>query len=363
MSMSINDKDTSQAIQERVVDAFNSKQALCITGSDSKRFYGNEIEGKQLDVTSHTGVIEYEPSELVLTARAGTRLADIEMILSDAGQMLAFEPPYFGLNATLGGTVACGFSGPRRPFSGSVRDSVLGTSCINGRGESLKFGGKVIKNVAGYDASRLMVGALGTLGVILDVSLKVLPKPELETTMVLEENADAAITFINTLASLPVPLSAAAYVDGKLFLRLSGSEAAVRHAVSKMDKPVEQKESGNIWLQIKEHTHAFFATDLPVWRLSILPGAPMLALPGEWLIDWAGAQRWLKTEAAESEIRHAVDLLDGHATLFKNKIADDNLSQIFHPLSSPMAVLHKKMKTAFDPECILNRNKMYKDIC
>jgi len=364
------DTDPGLQIQELVQNAFAKKIPLKIFGSNTKSFYGNPVEGHPLCLASFEGVIDYEPSELVLTARAGTRLQDIETTLSKAGQMLAFEPSYFGKEATFGGTIACGLSGPRRPYAGSIRDSVLGVKCINGKGELLTFGGQVIKNVAGYDVSRLMVGSLGTLGVLLEISVKVIPKPEKEITLVCQHNAEDAIQFMNMLAGKPTPLSAAAHLDGFTYLRLSGDSAAVQASLDKISRDksyLEQQDDNTLWQQIREQTHPFFDTELTLWRLSLAADASQLDIPGDCLIDWGGAQRWLKTDASSTQIRDAVAAVGGHATLFRqNNHHSENFSnkenEVYHPLSAALAETHQKLKKSFDPEFILNRNKFYNDI-
>ncbi len=382
--------DAGLQIQELVQNAFSKKIPLKIFGSNTKLFYGNKVEGHPLCLAGFKGIINYEPSELVLTARSGTRLSDIETTLANEGQMLAFEPPYFGEQATFGGTIACGLSGPRRSHAGAVRDSVLGVECINGKGEKLTFGGQVIKNVAGYDVSRLMVGALGTLAVLLEISVKVVPKPETELTLMCEKNADEATRFMNTLAAKPLPLSASAYIDGIVYLRLSGSHAAVQAAAKEIgsDRVYIQdctqgcsqdkaNVNSDIWWQIREHCHPFFNTELPLWRLSVAANSPALDIQGDWFIDWGGAQRWLKTTATAKQIRDVVADAGGHATLFKPKRhaphvdhggldhnshnINNEIIDVYHPLPPSLAKIHKNLKGAFDPHLILNRNKFYKD--
>lgn len=356
--------DAGLQIQELVQNAFAKKIPLKIYGSNTKSFFGNEVIGHPLCMADYSDIVEYEPAELVLTARAGTQLADIEKCLAEEGQMLAFEPPHFGEQATLGGTIASGLSGPRRPYAGAVRDSVLGVKCVNGKGEALRFGGQVIKNVAGYDASRLMVGALGTLAVLLEVSVKVIPKSEVEMTLVRKIHANEAQAFMAGLATKPIPLSAAAFIDGFVYLRFSGHDAAVNAAADKIGYD-HKDENNSIWQQIREQTHPFFDTDLPLWRVSIAANSPILAIAGDWLIDWGGAQRWLKTQACPLQIRAAVAQMGGHATLFKRNTFKPNgaeIEDVFHPLSPALAAVHKELKAAFDPGMILNRNKFYKDI-
>jgi glycolate oxidase FAD binding subunit len=344
------DADIGRALQDEVRSAVASRTALAITGGGTKTFYTGTLQGKPFDVTGHRGIVSYEPTELVVTARAGTPLAEIEAALSEKGQMLGFEPPYFGATATLGGNIACGFSGPRRPYAGSARDFVLGTKIINGKGEILKFGGEVMKNVAGYDVSRLMVGALGTLGVLLEISLKVLPKPAKELTLSFEMPADKAIDTMNAWAGRPLPLSAACHIGDTLYIRLSGTEPGVRAAQAKLGgKVLEQGDE--FWRELREHQCGFYQDAVPLWRLSVPPATPPLNLPGKCLIDWGGAQRWLKTEAPANAIRQHAENVGGSATLFRH---DARNGATFHSLPAQLATLHQNLKRAFDPDGIIN---------
>ncbi|WP_372522674.1 glycolate oxidase subunit GlcE [Sulfuricaulis sp.] len=345
------DADIGRALQDEVRAAAASHTALAIAGGGTKTFYTGTLQGKPLTVTGHRGIVSYEPTELVVTARAGTPLAEIEAALSEKWQMLGFEPPHFGEAATLGGTIACGFSGPRRPYAGSARDFVLGTKIINGKGEILKFGGEVMKNVAGYDVSRLMVGALGTLGVLLEISLKVLPKPAKEVTLSFETPADKAIATMNAWAGRPLPLSAACHLDNTLYIRLSGTEPGVRAASTKLGGAVVENGDG-FWRELREHQRNFFHNDIPLWRLSVPPATAPLNLPGKWLIDWGGAQRWIKSDAPASAIQQEAEKAGGHATLFRH--AKQN-GATFHPLPARLASLHQNLRQAFDPDEIMNR--------
>lgn len=350
--------DQTRQLQDAVQQAYANGTPLCITGGGSKAFYGRPAAGDVLDVTGHAGIIDYKPAELVLTARAGTPLSHIEAVLKEQGQMLAFEPPHFGENATLGGAIACGLSGPRRPYAGAARDFVLGATLINGKGEVLRFGGQVMKNVAGYDTSRLMVGAMGTLGVLLELSIKVLPLPERETTRVLKMSATEAIARMNSLAATSTPLSAASHADGLLYLRLSGTEAGVRAAVPAIGgDPLEQDVP--FWNGLRECALPFFHKAQALWRLSLAPATAPLDIPGDTLLDWGGAQRWLKSAVPAATIRAAVQQHGGHATLFH---APDQRGDIFQPLPAPLAALHLRLKDAFDPKRILNRGRMYEDL-
>jgi len=306
-------------------------------------------------VAGHRGIVAYEPTELVITARAGTPLSELEATLEERGQMLPFEPPHYGEFATLGGTLACGFSGPRRPYCGSARDFVLGTRVVNGKGERLRFGGEVIKNVAGYDVSRLMVGAVGTLGVILEASLKVLPRPDVEQTIVQEREVDDASSYMNSLGAKPYPLSAACCDGSRLYLRLSGAASAVQAASSRIGG--ESMDDGNgFWRSVREHTHRFFAGKGPVWRISVPAASPPLELAGPWFIEWGGAQRWFRGDHDVIRIRAAADAAGGHATAFRDAAPGP---EIFHPLPAAAMRLHQALKTAFDPDRVLNRNRLY----
>ena len=346
----VDDRDISTDLASRVRDAVAKNEALYITGADTKSFFTGQSEGTPLHIGLHQGIVAYEPTELVITARAGTPLAAIESVLATGKQMFAFEPPHFGDGATLGGTIACGFSGPRRPYVGAARDFVLGVKIINGKGEILSFGGQVMKNVAGYDVSRLMCGSLGTLGVILEVSLKVLPRPEAEMTLQFEMSRSDAITRMNQWAAQPLPLSATCYGDNLLSLRLSGSNTAITAAHSRLGGD-EKKDGANYWIDLKEHRLDFFNGDTPLWRLSVPPATPMPDLPGKWLLDWGGAQRWLKTDAPGTRIREAVQRVGGHATLFRGETPGESR---FHPMPAAMQSLQQRIKFALDPAGVFN---------
>jgi glycolate oxidase FAD binding subunit len=327
-------------------------------GGGSKDFYGGPLTGDVLDTPSYAGVIDYEPTELVVTARAGTPLAELEAVLAERGQMLAFEPPHFGA-ATLGGCVATGLSGPGRAAAGAVRDYVLGVRVLDGRGRDLRFGGQVMKNVAGYDVSRLMTGAMGTLGLLLEVSLKVLPLPQMQTTLRFEMPEDAALRSVNHWAGQPLPINASCFAGNELTLRLAGAEAGVKAAVEKLGG--EKHSAGDsFWGGLREQSSAFFAADAfdsaPLWRLSVPSNTPRLDLPGTQLIEWGGALRWLRSSAPARRIRETVAGAGGHATLFR---AADKSAGAFHPLAAPLLEIHRKLKLAFDPQGIFNPGRLY----
>lgn len=354
--MAMASQDIAAKLEQTIAEAAEKGRALQLTGSGSKAFYGRQAAGDPLEVSAHSGVINYEPRELVIRVRSGTSMSQLEALLASEGQMLPFEPPHFGPHATLGGTIACGLSGSRRPYVGSARDFVLGTTLINGLGQRLRFGGEVMKNVAGYDLSRLMVGAMGTLGLLLDVSMKVLPLPEVECTLVQELSETKAILLMNQLAAMALPLSAACYDGLKLYLRLSGSEPGVAAARSQLGGELLEDDH-SFWQKIREHQHSFFTTDKPLWRLSLAPASPPLALPGKQLIDWGGAQRWLISDQAQAAtIQQAAEAQGGHARLFRG---GDRLGVVNQPLSASMMLIHQQLKQAFDPKGILNPGRLY----
>ena len=346
-----------QQLAETLRDASASKTPLRIVGGGTKSFYGNATTGEAFSTRAYCGIIDYEPTELVITARAGTPLSDIEAALHDSGQMLAFEPPHFGTGTTLGGCIAAGLSGPRRAYAGAVRDLVLGVRILDGNGADLRFGGQVIKNVAGYDVSRLMVGALGTLGVILEVSLKTLPLPAAEMTLHQQHSEADAISLMNAWAGQPLPISATAWNDGDLGIRLSGAASAVEAAHKKLGgELVDPAQAAKFWNGVRDHTDTFFRRDTTLWRLSVKSTASSITLPGAQLIEWSGALRWLHTEASAEEVRCAAAQAGGHATLFRGGKSADG---VFHPLSPALATIHRKLKQTFDPAGILNPGHLY----
>jgi len=351
------DADQSAALIDAVRAAAGTRRALRIVGGNSKAFLGRAtVAADLLSVAAHRGIVNYEPQELVITARSGTLLSDIKTTLAQHGQMLAFEPPHYGMNATLGGTIACNLSGPRRPYAGAARDFVLGVEIINGRGEALRFGGSVMKNVAGYDVSRLMTGALGTLGVLLNVTLKVLPRAAATLTVRHETTAAEAIQRINAWAGKPLPVSATAFDGTSLFTRLEGTETALHAARSKLGGEIETRE--DYWLAVREHTHGFFHDPRPLWRLALPPASAPLQLNGKYFIEWNGALRWLYSDEPQEKIRAAVLHCGGHATLFRSEARNE----VFHPLAAPLAHLHRNLKAAFDPLGIFNPGRMYAEL-
>ncbi len=352
-------QDLSKEFQEKIEDCFDNSRCINICGHDSKQFYGRTINNQyeKLSTIEHQGVIDYQPTELVITVRSGTPLAEVESVLDEKNQMFAFEPPQFNQQGTIGGMIASGLSGPARPFAGSVRDAVLGVSCLNGKGEKLVYGGQVMKNVAGYDISRLMTGSMGTLGLILDASIKVMPKPEQTITLVLEQSAEQALQTWQKLGNQALAISASCQFNEQLYIRLSGNAAAVKHAQSMIGgEPL--KEDKQFWQQLRDHELDFFQGPGSLWRLSLAGATMQLNLSGDTLIDWAGAQRWIKTDESDNVIRHLCESHGGHAALFA---PPDNKIEAFHPLAPGIALLHKQLKQAFDPVGILNPLRMTAD--
>ncbi len=347
----------NQRIQDIVLHAYQTRTPLKIHGGNSKNFYGRQINGQLLDVRHHGGIIHYEPTELVITAAAGTPLKLIENALAEHNQMLAFEPPHFGDRATLGGAIASGLSGPRRPYAGAARDFVLGTKLINGKGEQLHFGGEVMKNVAGYDLSRLLTGSLGTLGILLEVSLKVLPRPAFETTLINKLPADQALAKMLNYGRKPLPLSASCHDGQYLYTRLSGTKQAIKVAMQSIQGD-ELNDGEQFWYKLREQQLAFFDSEQPLWRLSVPANTTKLNINGETFIDWGGAQRWIKSDMDAETIRQQAITAQGHATLFRH---GDNNEEYFQPLSGKLKQLHLNLKLAFDPNCILNPTRMYSD--
>lgn len=344
-------------LQERIRSAFNSSTHLAVHGGNSKGFLGPQSLGEVVSTLELNGIVNYQPEELFITAKAGTSLAEIEQALAEKGQQFPFEPPSFSDTATLGGAIACGLSGPGRPWKGAARDYVLGSRLINGKGEHLRFGGEVIKNVAGYDVSRLMCGAFGTLGLLTELSIKVIPLPQKQITLSWEHDRDEALARVNELSRLPFPISAAAWYRGVLSMRLSGAEAAIDSACQALGGI--QNDSSGFWISLREQTHGFFQSDLPLWRLSLPQATPALDLPGEELIDWGGAQRWLLSDAPADDIRNIASSAGGHATAFRKPMLSDDA---FMPLTPAMLALHQRLKEAFDPKGILNPGRIYREL-
>ena len=358
-----------EQFRNQILAATESGVPLRLRGGGSKDWYGNTapaaLPHTLLDTRAYAGMVDYEPTELVITARCGTPLAEIETLLAANGQMLAFEPPRYGAASTIGGVVASGLAGPRRASAGGVRDFVLGAQLMDGKGEVLKFGGQVMKNVAGYDVSRLLAGSMGTLGLILEVSLKVLPLPVCEASLRFEMSEIDALRRLNEWAGQPLPVSASCWRQGVLTLRLSGAEAAVRAALLRFGAEggvrLADGEAAAFWAGLRDQTDSYFSGGA-LWRMSVPSAASAIILKGEQLIEWGGALRWLKADAdtgtdpgAADGIRRSVAAAGGHATLFR---AEDKRAGAFHPLAPAVAAINRRLKQAFDPAGIFNPGRM-----
>lgn len=343
--------DATSELSAAVRAAYERRRPLQIVGGGTKAWYGRSTAGDLLSVAQHTGIVAYDPSELVITARAGTPLSTIEAALAEHQQMLGFEPPRTGPGSTLGGVVAAGLSGPRRPFAGAVRDFVLGAKVLDGRGDVLQFGGVVFKNVAGFDAFRLMAGALGCLGVLLEISLRVVPMAACERAVVLQASPQQAKALLQQLQREGAPLSGACFDAGSLHLRFSGGRAAVEQAIDAL--PCESAAL-QFWEQLRDYRHEIFAPGMSILRIA-LPVHARGQFHGHALYDWAGAQCWLRTNQPLAEVRASAAEQGGHAMVFRGPERGD----VFAPLSPQLMQLHQRLKAALDPGLILNPGRMY----
>ena len=353
------------ALVERVRDASAARRPLRLRGGGTKDFYGETPSGELLDTRVLDGPCEHEPTELVVTAPAGMSVAALEAQLDEHGQCLAFEPPHFAPGATVGGMIAAGLSGPSRARAGSLRDHLLGVALLSGSGELMHFGGRVIKNVAGYDVSRVIAGSMGVLGVVVEASLKVLPKAERDATLRFDMKPAEALAALHAWGGEPLPLDASAWWNGNLVVRLRGSAAAVDEAVRRLGgDDIDEAAVEPFWHALRDQTDPFFVAaheaiehqDAALWRLSLPAVAPLLALAGDELIEWHGAQRWLVTSLPAALVRGAAAAAGGHATLFRGR---DKSAGAFAPLSSPLRAIHERLKRSFDPAGILNPGRLY----
>lgn len=346
------------ALRDRVLTAAANKTPLRIRGGGTKDFYGERLEGEILDTRDLSGVLAYDPPELVITARCGTPLAEIEALLAEQKQILAFEPPHFAEAATIGGCVAAGLAGPRRASAGAVRDFTLGATIMDSRGQVMRFGGQVMKNVAGYDVARLLAGSLGTLALILDVSLKVLPRPASEVTLRFSCDQAEALRSVNQWAGRPLPISASAWYRDELFLRLSGAGKAVEKALATLGgELVEPVAAELLWRNLREHRHPFFiaaaASGATLWRVAVPSTAPILQTAADTLVEWNGAQRWL---AADESVRDQARQRGGHAVAFRG-----GSCPVFETPAPESMAIQRRLKKAFDPAGIFNLNRMFED--
>jgi glycolate oxidase FAD binding subunit len=351
-------------LAERIRAAAAAHEKLRIRAGGSKDFYGHTPHGAPLDPRAVSGVVSYQPTELALAVRCGTPLAEVETLLDSQQQMLAFEPPHFGAAATIGGCIACGLAGPRRAAAGyaygGVRDFVLGAKLLDGRAQLLSFGGMVMKNVAGFDAARLLAGSLGTLGVIVEVALKVVPKQPVELTLQFDLDEATALRQLNTWGGQPLPLSASAWYDQTLWVRLSGSAAAVNAARKRLGgTPASEDAGSGLWRSLREQQHPFFEGATPLWRISLPPAAPPLNFEVPQLIEWGGALRWVGTRQPAAAIRERARQLGGHATLFRG---GDHAAAVFTPLAPELLAIHRRLRTHFDPAGVFDGGRLYPEL-
>ncbi|MEO8297771.1 MAG: glycolate oxidase subunit GlcE [Burkholderiales bacterium] len=357
----------------RWVDCVRAARAagtqLALRGGGTKAFYGEAARGELFDTRALCGISSYQPGELVITARAGTPLAELESALAEQGQCLPFEPPRYAPGGTLGGMVAAGLAGPARATAGSVRDHVLGATLLNGRAEVLSFGGQVIKNVAGYDVSRLLAGSMGLLGAICEVSLKVLPQPLASATLRFELDEAKALQQLHRWGGQPLPLTASAWWRGMLVLRLAGARAAVHAAATALGgEPVEAGDAAAFWRGLRDQQDDFFvqaaqavAAGGRLWRLSLPVTTAPLGLAGDQLIEWGGAQRWWVSSASDQVVRQAATAAGGQACLFRGELGGEASSRLA-PLSPTLARLHRALKQAFDPDGVFNPGRMVPEL-
>ena len=331
--------DEADRLQVAVAECRRRATSVAIVGHGSKALFGPPSGEETLSTQSYAGIVDYRPEELVVTARAGTSIAELTRLLAEKGQMLPFDPPRFGGAGTFGGAIASGLSGPARPWRGSVRDAVLGVEIINGRGERLRFGGSVMKNVAGYDVSRLMTGARGTLGVILSASVRLLPRPEVEETRMKRCDISEAGELTRRWARQPLPVTGTCYIGGTLQVRLSGSASSVASARAELG--LGEPGDPGTWAAVRDHGHAFFADTSALTRLSLPRGCRFETEDA--LVEWGGCQAWLKGAPAE--------LPDGaFATTF---LSGRQCVQRPAP-PAPTARIASRLKQAFDPHGMFN---------
>jgi glycolate oxidase FAD binding subunit len=370
-----------EAFREQILHASNNKTKLSIEGGGTKSWYGNSNTHTKLDTRAYSGILEYQPEELVITACAGTPLKVIEAALKEKNQMLAFEPPHFGEHATFGGAIAAGLAGPGRISVGNFRDFVLGTRIMDGRGQDLSFGGQVMKNVAGYDVSRLLPGSMGTLSLLLEASVKVLPRPAATATLRCQISQEKALRVLNEWAGQPLPLSASCWIgnsneEGQLSIRLAGA-AAIKAAVPLMSSLVNASEvdpqsAGVFWNALREHQLPLFenlAADQTLYRLALPAACGPLSIPGasnEIILEWHGQQRWIKAQGDEATfnlIKQLASSHGGHATRFKQGSSVDTSFQRFTLLSEQahsqaLELVQERLRSAFDPSGVFATKRL-----
>lgn len=346
---------TLSQLLDQVQSAITDSTPLCIVGGNSKRQLGRQPTGKRIDVGDYNGVVEYQPAELVVTVRAGTSVSELQAILAREKQFLACDPPVLDGNATVGGALACNQSGPSRPWYGSIRDHVLGVRLINGKGEHLRFGGQVMKNVAGYDVSRLQAGAMGTYGLLTEVSLKVAPMPESSITVRRQIDASDAIRAMNDISRTPAPLTGASWYDGEMTLRLSGPRTAIEAAAASIDGELLENDD-TFWTALRDQTSPLFDRAEDLWRFSVRSNCVHTKPQSDWLIDWGGAQRWLAGQHDRDELEKSAPGCGGEVTRYRGGARD---AQVLPPLAASKRAVLMRMKQAFDPAGVFNPGRLY----
>ncbi|MGB6103528.1 MAG: glycolate oxidase subunit GlcE [Pusillimonas sp.] len=355
---------------QQVMAARGAERPVYIQGGGTKSFYGERngpdpIPGTAiLDMSGYSGIVNYQPSELVITVKAGTPLSEVENALAEQNQMLAFEPPRFGQGSTIGGCVASGLSGPRRMAAGSVRDFVLGTKLLDSSGEILSFGGEVMKNVAGYDISRLLTGSMGIFGALIEISVKVAPKPFEEKTFRIEASEAEALKRFGSWRGQPIPITATAWIgapgqSGQLHVRLSGSGPAVQSGAKRVGgEALSETEAQSFWNSLRDQTHAFF-NERPLWRLAVPPQTPPLNI-GSTLIEWNGGLRWVSGAESTADLRDDIARRGGHATLYRFDFKPADVP-VFHPLEPGLKNINRRLKQELDPVGIFNPKRLFPD--
>ena len=340
---------------DQVRDAVAAQRPLCIKGGNSKHYLGREQQGDPVDVSGHSGVVDYQPSELVITVRAGTTISDLQQVLAQENQVLAGEPPEFDGKATVGGTLACNLSGPSRPWHGSIRDQVLGVRIINGKAEHLRFGGQVMKNVAGYDVSRLQAGAMGTLGILTEVTLKVIPKPESTATVRRTIDANDSLRVMNEICGMPLPVTGACWYAGNLRIRLSAPASVIGAAAEQIEGSVLPDDDG-FWPRLREMDLPFFADATGLWCISLRSTRDHFREDADWLIDWRGARRWLAARGDR-------DALDKHVRDAGGEVSQvrgaENGVEVFPERSAVYRQTLLRLKQALDPDGVFNPGRLY----
>ena len=359
---SLGPDDWVAAAQAGIRSAAATGASLSIEGRGTRKDFAGPVVGEPLPTTGFRGVVRYDPDDLVVTVRTGTPLTELEAVLAEHGQMLGFEPPG-RQGSTIGGAVALGWSGPRRPFAGALRDHLIGVRMLDGQGRLLRFGGQVVKNVAGFDVSRLMAGSLGILGLLLEVSLRVVPRPAVEQTTAIRLSPEKALDTLRGLPIGPGLLTAAAYVGGDLYLRGSGSAACVADFLARQGgQRLDDAASQAFWQGFNNQTHAFFSPveGACLWRVSVKPGAPWGPTRHPTAIDWAGALRWVwAPSSAADEITAWARAQGGHATLWAHMTADERRAGVFDALAPTLMAIHQRLKAVFDPQGVFNVGRMY----